>query len=342
MQRLFLRAGVASCVLVATVAWASPAAAAVKVPADGTYRGKGTEIVTSPDGSAVTIKRVPVRIKCKGTTPSNLGEDLGPFPIKRDGSFTNGVNRTEGGSGNIALSGKFSSDGTKVAGRVAEADFVDKEKDFDCPSYKGTFSAKLVKGTGLRPGQVLARDRFSDSKSGFETFNSANSFGEYLKDGRYRLGLRAPGAAFALRAKPVVPLVDVKATVRWYGNDEQDGAGLVCQGDGGSFSVGFVRGNGQVELKRYVNGNVFESAPPATAPAGLLKAGKGEANKLELICAPESSEQATELTFSVNGTVVHRAKTSASAAGKTGFFVDDQAGGTDFNFQDYVASVPKR
>lgn len=327
--------------LVAT-AWASPGGAAV--PGEGRYEGAGgTQIVTSSDGGSVTLDKVPIKVKCKGITPTNLGEELGPFPIERNGTFTNGVKKVKAGSGNVALAGKFSSDGKKVSGTVEEAAFKDEAKDFDCPRFKGTFSAKLVKGTGLVPGKVLAKDDFSDAKSGFAVFNEQNSFAEYLKDGRYRLGLRGPGAVFAFRDQPEASIIDVRATVRWYGNDELDAAGLVCQGtDGSTFSVAFVRGNGQVELKRYVAGQIFESAKPVAAPSGLLKSGKGEANDLELRCLPDATDQSTALTFSVNGKVVGRARTSAVTTGKTGFFVEDQAGGTDFNFDDYLASVPKR
>lgn len=336
------RALVAIAALGAVAAWSSPAPAAVEILGDATYKAKGTEIVTAPDGSTVTINTLPVKIKCKGITPTNLGEDLGPFPIKKNGSFTNGRKRATR-PGTAAINGKFSSNGKTVRGTFEEAKFKDPAKDFDCPHYKISWSAKLVKGTGVRAGEILARDDFTDDKSGFGTFNSTNSFGEYLKDGRYRVGLRGPGAAFALRDEPVASMIDVSATVRWFGNDELDGAGLVCQASGsGSFTVGFARGNGKVELKRYVDSKIFESATPATLPDGVLKSGQGEANELELTCIPDATSNSTHVELKVNGQVAARANTSSIAEGKTGFFVEDQAGGTDFNFEDYVAKVPER
>jgi len=278
-----------------------------------------------------------VKVKCKGRTPTNLGEDLGPFEIEKNGSFDNGGKKPD-----VVVKGKFSADGKKVTGTLEEPAFKDKAKGFDCPAYKTSYSAKLVKGTGALPGDTLAEDDFSDADSGFDTFNSQNSFGEYLDDGRYRLGLRGPGASYSYRDDPVTSFVEVAATVRWYGNDEQDAAGLACQGDGGSFTVGFVRGNGQVELKRYEDGKIAESASPTTLPAGVLKAGQGEPNDLVLTCVPHPEDNTTSVTLEVNGEVAGKARSSSAIEGKTGFFVEDQVGGTDFNFEDYVASVPER
>jgi hypothetical protein len=323
-------------------------AAKTSLPVEATYRGTGTLLTTTPDGSSVHIDKIPLLAKCKPRSdgparPTNLGQELGPFPLKPNGSFTNGQKPTGLTNGQVSLSGRFSSDGSMVTGKIVAAKFDDSSKNFHCQAFKGSFSATHVKGTGGKPGQILATDDFSNKKSGFDVFSTQNTFSEYLRNHRFRVGLRGNGFAVALRKRPVASVVEVQSTVRWLGADMNDTFGLVCEAtDAASFDTGLVRMDGQAILARYVNGQVFESSETVALPAGLLKNGKGNANEITLTCIPDANGQETHVALSVNGQVVVRARSSATSKGKTGVFVGGTAGGTDYDYDQYQVSVPKK
>ena len=345
---LRVRLVVASGLVTASFAVGGAAAAKVSLPVDATYRGKGTQLTTSADGTSVHIDTIPVLPKCKPrpdgpARPTNLGQDLGPFPLQANGSFTNGQKPKGLTDGQVYIAGRFSSDGSKVTGTVVAAVFNDPSKNFHCQAFKGSFSATLVKGTGGKPGEVLARDDFSNKKSGFDVFNTQNSFSEYLPDHRFRIGLRGGGIAVALRKQPIAGVVEVHATVLWFGTDAKDTFGLVCGAtDPTSFDAGLIRMDGQAVLARYTNAQIFEASNPVTLPAGLLKTAKGDANEITLTCIPDANGTETHVALTLNGQVVLRARSSAVNKGKAGLFAGGVAGGTDFNYEKYHVSIPKK
>jgi len=113
--------------------------------ANTTYVAKGTELHTGADGTTVSVSKLPIRQKCKGVKPSNQGDfgssGLGPFPVKADGTFTNGGRYAPKTPGSVIVKGKFSNDGTTVKGTVKVSAFKDS-KGFDCKAFVGSFTAK--------------------------------------------------------------------------------------------------------------------------------------------------------------------------------------------------------
>lgn len=228
-----------------------------------------------------------------------------------------------------------------MTGKIVQAPFDDPAKGFHCKAFKGAFSATHVQGTGGTPGQVLATDDFSSAKSGFDTFNTQIAFSQYLNDGRFRVGLRGSGVAVALRRQPVARVVEVSATVLWFGVDTKDAFGLACGGSGrGTFDAGVIRMDGQAVLARYVKGAAYEASDPVAIPAGLLRTGKGATNQITLTCIPDPSGMSTHLLLSLNGQVVLKARNSAVTRGKTGVFAGGSAGGTHFDYESYRVSIP--
>ena len=307
------------------------------------YRGKGTELVITPTGTHVTFYALPIDQKCKGKTPTNLGEftvvGFGPFEIDADGRFSNA---DDADFSDTHVKGRFK--GKKVTGTVVADAFEDPAKGFDCQKFSGKFSAKLVKGTGLEPGKVLARDDFTDPQSGFEEFNTTNGFGEYLDDGRYRIGLRGPATVTGLRAEPDgVSTVEVEADIFTFGGESTDQVGLVCQAaDAQSFLAGFVRQDGMVELLRYDSGEIVERAESVQLPDGVLKTGQGAANELRLVCRSLSASPAeTDIELWVNGEQAITAISASSRGGRTGITVAGGGNGTDYNITRYVVRIPE-
>lgn len=305
------------------------------------YKGKDTAMVITDIDNNVVINKLPVNQECKTKTPTNLGDfstsGLGPFPIEDDGSFTSGGG---GGEGAITVKGKFK--GNKVTGTLTAGAFKDPAKDFDCAKYSGKFAAKLVKGTGQKPGQVYERDDFSDPDSGFAVFNITNAFSEYLPDDRFRVGLRAPTTVAALRDTPdALTTVEVEVDTLTFGGEAGDTVGVVCQAvDSLNFTTGKISQAGEVEFIRYEEGSAVERSTPEQVPAGLLKTGSGAKNTLELTCQAITGFK-TDLTLKVNGEVVTSAISASQLEGKTGVSVSGSGAGTDYNFTSYEARVPK-
>ena len=327
--------------MLAGAVFAIPASAAKGPPVlpEAVYKGKGTKLQISSDGGSVTVFALPEHNKCKGKTPTNLGDyaptGLGPFPIAANGSFSNRSTSSDA----FSLKGRFK--GTAVSGTLRSSGFKDTAKGFDCADFSGAFSANLVKGTGLKPGKVLARDDFSNPKSGFDVFNTTNGFSEYLKDKRFRVGLRGNAGVTALRAKPAnLATAEVDVTVFTFGGEPGDEVGLVCQAiDPQNFLAGYVTQNGTVRFARYVAGARAEASTPASLPAGTVKTGQGARNDLRLVCAPQS-DGATRVDLFVNGSSKF-ATSSKTLKGATGISVFGNGNGTDYNFTNYVVRVPK-
>ena len=301
------------------------------------YRGKDTEITISPDGRSFVVFALPVRQECKGPTPRNLGDypaGLGPFPFDADGTFA------FASPGGLGLEGRFTAN--KVTGTVTASAFQDPTKDFDCAKYSGPFSAKLVKGTGQRPGTIIASDDFSDRDSGFREFNTKHAFAAYLIDDRYRVGLNGKTGIASLRADPTgVTAVDIESQTLTYGGDPTDEVGLVCQAvDLETFTVGTVSQNGAAQLFRYEGGVIVERSAEKRAPVGVMNTGLGAKNTLKLVCRPDD-DGGTSLELFVNGELVVEAFSTVANAGQTGVFVSGSGSGTDYNFSNFIVRVPK-
>jgi hypothetical protein len=325
--------------VVGLLAPAASAASGAAVLPQAEYRGKDTELQITADGGGVLVLALPVKQKCKGVTPTNLGDfgpsGLGPFTVKKNGSFGNDP------GADLEIKGRFK--GKKVAGTIKAAAFEDPAKDFDCQKYSGRFSAKLVKGTGLKPGKVLARDDFSDPNSGFGESNTTNGFSEYLDDGRYRIGLRGSTTLSALRETPdALASVEVEAEVLTFGGEPLDEVGLACQAiDAQNFIVGFVQQDGLAKLVRFEGGSVIERSEEVQLPDGVLKSGQGAKNELRLTCRATQGER-TDLDLYVNGELAVSATSNSQTEGRTGFSVSGAGNGTDYNFTRYEARIPKQ
>lgn len=340
--------GVACVVAAVSVGFASPAGAASSPKAipGASYQGKGTELAVDAAGKLVTVQQLPVKPVCKGSAPSNEGDygssGLGPFTIAADGSFTNIPKGQKPGKTQTVVKGRFS--GAKVSGTVVESAFKDEAKGFDCKAFSGSWSATRVAGTGdtTKPGAAYAKDDFSNAKSGFEVFNEQESYAEYLSDGRFRIGTRAPVAVTSLRAQPSVGSADVSVTTGTVMASGVDGAGLVCDAtDNTAYLAGFVSQDGSAFLSRYANGTQVERADPASLPAGLLKSGEGASNTVRLVCEPGSASGTTEATLYLNGTKVASASSRSVNAGKVGVLVNSNSGASQFTFDDFVVKKPR-
>ncbi len=340
MPSKLLRSVALSALAVALFAPAASAGDGPPVLPEAQYRGKGTELSITPTGTHVLFFALPIDQQCKGPTPTNLGDfepiGLGPFEIKADGSFSNADADFDGGT---RVKGRFK--GKKVTGTVVADAFKDPAKDFDCQKFSGKFSAKLVKGTGLEPGKVLARDDFSDPDSGFEVFNTPNGFGEYLDDGRYRIGLRGPALVAGLRDQPDdLSTVEVEADILTFGGEPTDEVGLACQAiDAVTFIVGLVQQSGAARLLRYEDGEIVEQTESVQLPDGLVKSGQGAANELRLVCRASGGE--TEIELWVNGEKATSAISASLNRGRTGITAAGSGNGTDYNMTRYVVRIPE-
>jgi hypothetical protein len=323
---------------------AASAASAPKVTPGATYSGAETKLVVDAGGTTVQVLALPVHADCKGKAPSNEGDygpsGLGPFTIAKDGSFTNVPDGQAQAATQAAITGRFS--GATVSGTVTEPAFEDK--GFDCKKFSGTWKAARVKGTGdtTKPGAVYAKDDFSKPSSGFETYNEAGSYAEYLGDSRFRIGTRQPTGAASLRKQPVTATADVSATTGYTSGAAGDGGGVACAGtDATSFTAGYVTVDGYAYLVRYSNGEVVESADPKVLPEGLLRTGDQAQNDVRLVCEPSANAGRTNLFLSLNGTEVSNAESTGEATGQVGVFVASNSGASEFTFSDFVVRKPK-
>lgn len=327
------------------VAMALPVAAASASPLPGAeYRGKGTALAITDAGNAVTISELPVRQPCKGRTPTNARDygdpGLGPFTIEADGSFSNG-GETSKIKGTPIIKGRFRA--KKVTGTIKEFAFKDSAKGFDCSKWSGAFSAKLVKGTGQRPGAVLATDDFSDPTSGFEVYNETDIYAEYLPDARFRAGVRAPASAIALRAEPGdLASVEVEADTLTFGSEPTSSVGLVCQAIPAArdFTVGFVNSDSTAQIYRYQGGEIVQESTAGTLAAGVWKTGTGAKNTLDLVCRVMSGG-GTEVVLEVNGSEAASMTSASARPGQTGVMVSGSSVATEYNFTRFEVRVPK-
>lgn len=190
-------------------------------------------------------------------------------------------------------------------------------------------------------GEVLVRDDFSDATSGFQVFNAANNYAEYLPDGRFRLGLRAPGSTKSLREEPQGDVVEVSSTVRSARKVKTDAFGLVCDASSDSFFwAGLIRMDGKALIAHFNFEQVDESGALVTFPARLLKKGKRAANEITLKCIPDPNISLTYLELSLNGTVVATLQALGEPTGKTGVFIAAEKAGTQFLFEDFQVLTP--
>ncbi|MSO79871.1 MAG: hypothetical protein EXQ79_09750 [Acidimicrobiia bacterium] len=316
---------------------ATGALAASSVIPQAEYRAKDAKLTISADGRSFQVFALPVKQECKDPTPANLGDypsGLGPFSLDADGSFE------FSSPGGLGLEGKFTA--KKVTGTVTASAFKDPTKDFDCAKYTGRFSARFVKGSGQKPGKIIASDDFSDVDSGFKEFNTTNAFAQYLIDDRYRVGLQGQTGIASPRAEPTgLTSVDIESQTLTYGGDPTDEVGLVCQAvDFDTFTVGTISQNGAAQLFRYEDGVIVERSSEKQAPAGVLNTGLGAKNTLKLVCRPDG-DGGTSLELFVNGESVAEAISAVANAGQTGVFVSGSGNGTDYNFSNFIVRVPK-
>lgn len=330
--------------LAAVSVFVAPAAGAASRPlAQAVYKGNLTSLEVTPDGTGVRVYGLPVKQKCNGATPTNLGDytssPLGPFEVKKNGSFTNRAPKGTIKNG-LTIDGQFK--GNKVTGTIKAAAFKDTAKDFDCKKFSGKFSATRVKGTGYKPGNVIARDDFSDPNSGFDVFNTTNGFSEYLQDGRYRLGLRGSAAVAGLRLRPAnLYNADVEVDALTFGGDPTDEVGPLCQAvDPVTFIAGFVQQNGIAKIVEYAGGNVLQRSDAVQLPATALKTGQGAKNTLRLVCRALSGEQ-TDVELFVNGESAVKTTINSQNKGQTGLAISGGGNGTDYNFTRYEVRYPK-
>ncbi len=324
---------------------ASGAASASKAVPGATYAGTGTKLLVDVGGATVRVVSMPLHPKCQGEAPSNEGdygpEGLGPFSIQSDGSFSNVPKGQQAGATQTVIRGKFV--GSTASGTVVEPAF--KDKGFDCAKFTGRWSAKRVAGTGdtTKPGSAYAKDDFSDPNSGFGVFNADDSYGEYLKDGRFRIGTRQPASGVSFRETPVTATADITVTTGYTSGSGSDGAGLACLGTGPtSFVAGFVGLDGTAGLLRYADGQVAEQAPGKQVPSGLLKTGEQAQNTVRMTCvtSPETPDR-TDVHLYLNGTEVTSASASVGGSGKVGLYVSGGSGASEFTFSDFVVRKPK-
>jgi hypothetical protein len=311
-----------------------------------TYEGKETKLVVDALGKSATVPALPVHAKCKnGHAPSNEGQygavGLGPFPILKDGTFTNIRPGTKPAAGQTVIKAKFM--GAKVSGTVIEPPLKDPSKGFDCERFEGSWTATRVPGTGdtTKPGATYATDDFAKATSGFDTFNEEAGYAEYLHDKRFRIGTRSQTALASLRKEPETATADISVTTGYTSGSGADGAGLACLGTGArDYIAAFVSVDGQAHLVRYYNGSIVESIDPKPIPSGLLKTGPQAQNQIRLVCV-EQTEATTQVDLSLNGTKVAGAIATVAGTGKTGVFVSSSSGNSEFTFSHFSVRKPR-
>lgn len=298
------------------------------------YEGKGVALVVGPDGESVTIEELPVELDCTGTAPTNAGEIGIDLPLKGR-TFSSGSKQSD-----RYIAGKFSANGKKVTGEVRETAFEDPAKGFDCKAFSGKWSAKLVKGTGTAAGTVLARDDFSDPTSGFEEYNTANGYAEYLDDDRFRVGLRGAGTLVALRAEPEAQDVVVESDAVIFSKDPSDAAGLVCRATASDTYVGaFLQANGNAIIAVFRYGAVVEPSRQVQVPG--FDATPSAQHRLRLSCGSETvGGRFAQLAFSVDGEEVLTLTHDPGVVGATGVAAAGSSGATEVVYSDFVVRTP--
>lgn len=304
------------------------------VNAGAEYEGKGVALVVGPGGRSVTIESLPIDLECTGTAPTNAGEIGIELPL--DGrTFSSGSKKSD-----RCIAGKFSANGKKVTGEVRETAFEDPAKGFDCKAFSGKWSANLVKGTGTASGTVLARDDFSDPASGFEEYNTANGYAEYLDDDRFRVGARGAGTLVALRAQPEAQDVIVEADAAIFSTDPSDSAGLVCRATASDTYVGaFLQANGNAILAVFRYGAVVEPSRQVQVPG--FDATPSAKHRLRLSCGSETvGGRFAQLAFSVDGEEVLTLSHDPGVVGATGVAAAGSSGATEVVYSDFVVRAP--
>lgn len=321
------------------VAFAAPGASTSKVVPGAAYSADETLLTVDVAGKTVTIQQLPVHATCTGNAFTNEGDygepGLGPFTIAADGTFTNIAKGAKPDASQAVIKGRFT--GTTVTGTIVDPAFSDKGTE--CAKFSGKWSATRQPGTGddAAVGATYATDNFSDPASGFDTYNEQAAYAEYLTDGRYRIGLRSPVLAAALRAEPVTASADVTVDVAAVSATGDDGAGLACDAtDATSYIVGWVTQDGKAYISRYVDGDAKEISKAFRVPSGLLKTGEGAMNKLGLTCVPGPRSNTTSVKLYLNGKQVARGVPSALTAGTTGVLVTSGSGTPQYAFYDFV------
>jgi len=321
------------------VAVAASSASTGKVIPGAAYSADETLLTVDVAGKTVTIQQLPAHAQCTGGSSAGEGDygepGLGPFTIAADGTFTNVAKGAKPGATQGVIKGRFT--GATVTGTILEPAFSDKGTK--CEKYSGKWSATRQAGTGddAAVGDTYATDDFSDPASGFDTYNEDAAYAEYLTDGRYRIGLRAPALAAALRAEPVTASADVSVDAAAVSATGADRAGLACDATAAtSYIVGWVTQDGKAYISRYVDGNAKEISKGFPLPSGLLKTGEGAMNKLRLTCVPGPRSDTTSVKLYLNGKQVARGVPSALAAGTTGVMVTSTTGTPQFAFYDFA------
>lgn len=346
-HRAALVVAVVACLAAVGVPSAAPSAAgaattpSVRAIPSAEYEAGDTLLRVDPTGRTVRVLQLPWGGTCTGPVPTNMSDygptGLGPFRIAANGSFATDTSGPNAAALTV-VRGRFAK--TRVSGSVSIPAFRDEAKGFDCAAYKGQWKATRTPGTGdtTKPGATYADDDFSDSTSGFSTYNLAAAYAEYLPDARFRIGMRSPGLAASLRATPVTATVAVSVKSLTVAATGIDGAGLVCEGTGPTtFISGFVSQTGTAFISRYVRGIEVESPSATPIPKDLLKTGEGVRNDLGLICVPGSVEGTTSVTLTLNGTKVAQGTVRSLVPGTVGVIVNGASGTTQFVFDDFRA-----
>jgi len=346
VRRVVARSGVLALALVIGLSHAAAAAASPKAVPGATYVGKGAVLEVDAAAGSVRIRKLPIHADCR-KAPANQGDygstGIGPFAIAKDGTFTNVASGTRARSDQTVIEGRFA--GRTVTGTIVEPALRDDAKGFDCKRFSGTWKATRKPGTGddSKPGATYATDDFSKVSSGFDAYNEAAVYAEYLPDARFRIGFRSPSSAASLRKTPETATADIQVTTGYTRGSGLDGAGLACLGtDALSYIAGYVDVDGTAHLSRYSAGEQIERADPVAVPAGLLKTGDQAQNEVRLVCTPDAENPAhTDATLFLNGRQVLSAIASAGGTGQVGVFANSSSGDGEFTFAAFSVKKPR-
>ena len=197
-----------------------------------------------------------------------------------------------------------------------------------------------MKGTGTARGTVLARDDFSDPTSGFEEFNTATRYAEYLDDDRFRVGARGAGTIVARRAEPEAQDVVVEADAVIFSTDPSDAAGLVCRATASDTYVGgFLQANGNAIIAVFRSGAVVEPSRQVQVPG--FDSTPAVKHHLRLSCGSETvSGRFAQLSLSVDGEEVVTLSHDPGVTGTTGAAAAGSSGATEVGYYDFVVRTP--
>jgi hypothetical protein len=186
---------------------------------------------------------------------------------------------------------------------------------------------------GLESGDEIIFDDFSDSDSGWPTYNGVDGYARYQADA-YRIYVDLPNDRLEMTRGFDIADVYLEATASKVGGADDNLMGLVCRyQDRNNFYFFIISSDGYYGVGKVVGG-VYQLVDGKMLPSQVIKKG-ASTNNLEATCDGSSFD------FWVNGTELASFEDETFQSGDIGMMAGTYTiSGTDTLFDDFGAYLP--